>query len=216
LIQSGRQDYVASNTMMDIMQAPSYDDPRIPFYYTEDGAGDYSGGTYGAGNSYATFSKAGEKVTSETWPGILIDYAEVEFYLAEAAAKGFSVAGSAAEHYENGVIASIEYWGGSKSDAMDYLADPDVAFATALGANDIQKIARQKYIAMFNRGIEAWVDYRRFDYPVFNVPPNPGGPFPYRYTYPNAEQTSNEENYTSAAAAIGGDVLDNKLFWDVN
>jgi len=30
LVQSGREDYVASNTLMDIMQAPAVDDPRIP------------------------------------------------------------------------------------------------------------------------------------------------------------------------------------------
>ncbi|HOX82847.1 MAG TPA: SusD/RagB family nutrient-binding outer membrane lipoprotein [Chryseolinea sp.] len=215
LVQSGREDYVASNTMMDLMQAPAMDDPRIPFYYTEDNAGEYSGGTYGTSNSYVTFSKAGDKITSQTFPGILMDYVEVEFLLAEAGARGFSISGTVQEHYENGILASIDYWGADEDDALDYLADPDVAFATAIGANDIQKVARQKYIAMFNRGHEAWVDYRRLDYPIFNVPADPGGPFPFRYTYPNAEQTSNGPNYTEAAAAMGEDLLDTKLFWDV-
>jgi hypothetical protein len=100
--------------------------------------------------------------------------------------------------------------------ATAYLADPDVDFATAIGATTIEKIARQKYIAMFNRGFESWVDYRRLDYPVFNVPPSPGGPFPIRYTYPNAEQTSNGENYTAAAASVGGDELTTRIFWDVD
>ena len=216
LVQSGREDYVASNTMMDLMKAPVIDDPRIPLYYTKDKDGGYSGGKYGTSNAYVTFSKAGAKVTDPEWPGILIDYVEVEFLLAEAAARGFAVTGSAQEHYENGVLASIDYWGGSAVDAAAYLGDPDVAYATAIGANNIQKIARQKYIAMFNRGFEAWVDYRRFDYPVFNVPADPGGPFPYRYSYPNAEQTSNGPNYTAAVAAMGSDELDLKLFWDKN
>ncbi len=214
LVQSGREDYVASNTMMDIMQTPAIDDPRIPLYYTKDNAGGYSGGKYGTSNSYVTFSKAGDIITSPDWPGILIDYVEVEFYLAEAAARGFAVSGTAQKHYENGVLASIDYWGGSSADAKKYLADPAVDFPTAIGATDIQKIARQKYIAMFNRGFEAWVDYRRFDYPVFNVPANPGGPFPYRYSYPNAEQTSNGENYKAAAVSVGGDELTTKIFWD--
>jgi len=216
LVQSGREDYVASNTMMDIMKAPAMDDPRIPLYYTKDNAGGYSGGTYGTSNSYVTFSKAGDLITKEDFPGILMDYVEVEFLLAEAKARGMNVSGTAEDHYKNGIIASIEYWGGSTADALAYVADPDVAFATAIGGTDIKKIARQKYIAMFNRGFEAWVDYRRLDYPVFNVPENPGGPFPIRYSYPNAEQTSNGENYTAAAAAIGGDELDTKIFWDVN
>jgi Starch-binding associating with outer membrane len=216
LVQSGREDYVASNTMMDMMQAPAIDDPRIPLYYTKDKAGGYSGGKYGTSNAYVTFSKAGAIITDPEWPGILLDYVEVEFLLAEAAARtGFGVAGTAKEHYDKGVLASIAYWGGATADANAYLADPAVAFATALGSTDIERIARQKYIAMFNRGHEAWVDYRRLDYPVFNVPANPGGPFPIRYTYPNAEQTSNGTNYTAAAAAVGGDELTTRIFWDV-
>jgi len=216
LIQSGREDYVASNTMMNIMEEPAVDDPRITEYYTVDNYGGYSGGTYGTSNAYVNFSKAGAKVTSPTWPGIIIDYTEVEFLLAEALAKGFSVGGTIAEHYENGIRASMDYWDVDESVADLYIADPDVAYATAIGGNDIQKIARQKYIAMFNRGFESWGDYRRFGYPVYNVPPNPGGPFPLRYTYPVSEQTSNGEKYTEAAAAIGGDDLNVKLFWDVN
>lgn len=214
LVQSEREDYVASNTMIDILQAPAVDDPRIPLFYTEDNDGGYSGGIYGRSNSYVTYSKAGEAMTIETSPGVLMDYAEVEFYLAEAAARGINVAGSAATHYANGVKASIEYWGGDSDDADAYLADPDVAFATAIGGNDIQKIARQKYIALFNRGLEAWTEYRRLDYPVFNAPPIPNGDFPIRYTYPNSEQTSNGENWKAADAAIGGDAVTTRVFWD--
>jgi hypothetical protein len=213
LIQSEREDYVASNTMMDLMQSSIVDDPRIPMYSTVDNAGGYSGGIYGRSNSYVTYSKAGAKMTEEEWPGVLLDYAEVEFYLAEAAQRGFAVGGTAAEHYVEGIEASMEYWG--VSDATLFLADPDIAFATAPGT-DLQKIARQKYVAMFNRGLEAWTEYRRLDYPVFNVPPVANGDFPIRYTYPNSEQTSNGENYTAAAAAIDGDVVTNKVFWDIN
>lgn len=215
LIQSGRQDYVASNTMVDLMQAPAVDDPRIPLYYTTDADGGYTGGIYGSGNSYTEYSNPGAVVTATDFPGVLMDYAEVEFFLAEAAARGYDVTGSAAEHYTAGIMASIEYWGGTEAEALAYLADPDVAFATAPGDTDVDKVARQKYIALFNRGFEAWVDYRRFDFPFFNMPAEPEGPFPLRYTYPNAEQTANGVNYTAAAGAIGGDEMDTKLFWDV-
>lgn len=215
LIQSEREDYVASNTMMDLMQSSVVDDPRIPLYYTKDNAGGYSGGIYGRSNSYVTYSKAGPTMTAETFPGVLMDYAEVEFYLAEAAERGFVVGGTAAEHYEAAIRASISYWGGTGSSADAFLADPDIAFATASGTN-LQKIARQRYIAMFNRGLEAWTEYRRLDYPVFNAPPVANGDFPIRYTYPNSEQTANGENYSAAASAIGGDVVTNKVFWDIN
>jgi hypothetical protein len=214
LIQSEREDYVASNTMIDLMKAPTVDDPRIPLYYTEDNAGGYSGGIYGRSNSYVTYSKAGAAMTETTSPGVLMDYAEVEFLLAEAAARGINVTGSAALHYTNGIKASIEYWGGDAADADAYVADPAVAFATAIGGSDLNKIARQKYLALFNRGLEAWTEYRRLDFPTFNAPPVPNGDFPIRYTYPNSEQTSNGENWSAADAAIGGDELTTKVFWD--
>jgi len=214
LIQSEREDYVASNTMIDMMKAPDTDDPRIPLYYTEDNAGGYSGGIYGRSNSYVTYSKAGEAMTAPTSPGVLLDYAEVEFYLAEASVRGITVAGTAESHYNNAIQASIEYWGGTSAEATAYLADPAVAFTTALGANSLERIARQRYIALFNRGLEAWTEYRRSDFPVLNTPPIPNGDFPIRYTYPNSEQTSNGENWQAADAAIGGDEVTNRVFWD--
>ena len=213
LVQSEREDFVASNTMMDLLTAPDTDDPRIPLYYTVDNVGGFSGGIYGRSNSYVTYSKAGELMTAETSPAVLLDYAETEFYLAEAVSRGFNVGGTVAEHYTAGILASIEYWGGSPEDAEAYVTDPAVDFSSASGT-EIEKIATQKYIALFNRGLEAWTEYRRLDFPVFNEPPVTNGEFPIRYTYPNSEQTSNNENYAVAASAIGGDVVTNRVFWD--
>ncbi len=50
-----------------------------------------------------------------------------------------------------------------------------------------------------------------------NVAPDAatGGPVPTRFTYPINEQTLNADNYAAAAAAIGGDDLLTKLFWDI-
>ncbi|WP_020604641.1 SusD/RagB family nutrient-binding outer membrane lipoprotein [Spirosoma spitsbergense] len=212
LIQSSREDYVASNTMIDMMKTSS--DPRIPLYYTKDNAGAYSGGVYGRSNAFITYSKAGPNMTAQTTPGILLDFVETEFYLAEAAARGYTVGGTAESFYNAGITASVLYWGGTASAATTYLAGPTVAFATAIGATPLQKIARQKYLALFNRGLEAWTEYRRFDFPTFNVPAVPQGDFPVRYTYPNSEQNANITNYTAAATAIGGDKLTTKVFWD--
>jgi hypothetical protein len=212
LIQSSREDYVASNTMMDMLKASN--DPRITLYYTKDNAGGYSGGIYGRSNAYITYSKAGAAMTATTTPGVLLSYDEVAFYLAEAAARGYSVGGTAESFYNAGITASILYWGGTAAAATTYLTEPTVAFATATGSTPLQKIARQKYLALFNRGLEAWTEYRRFDYPTFNKPPIPQGDFPLRYTYPNSEQNANINNYAAAAAAIGGDKLTTKVFWD--
>jgi hypothetical protein len=38
--------------------------------------------------------------------------------------------------------------------------------------------------------------------------------FPNRFPYPGNEQQLNGDNYTSAAAKMGGDKVEFKLFWD--
>lgn len=212
LVQSGRRDFVAANTIVNLMTG--LDDPRVPLYFTTDRNGGYSGGIYGSSNSYSAFSKPSTTITDPTFPGVLLDYAEVEFLLAEAAARNFNVPGTAEEHYNNAITASILDWGGTEEDAQTYLANPSVAYTTAAG-DFRQKIGTQKWIALYNRGHEAWTEYRRLDAPTLNTVANPIADFPLRYTYPVNEQNLNTRNYDAAAAAIGGDEVTTKLFWDV-
>jgi hypothetical protein len=212
LIQSGRKDFVAANTIVDIMNGLS--DPRVPLYFTTDAAGGYSGGIYAASNNYTTYSKPSDRVTAPDHESLFFDYAEVRFLLAEAVERGFSVGGTAAEHYEAGIRASIEYWGGSSADADTYLANPAVAYATAAG-DWKTKIGNQKWIALYNRGFEGWTEWRRLDAPTLNVPDGLAyEDIPKRYTYPVQEQTLNAANYTSGASAVGGDNVKVRLFWD--
>jgi hypothetical protein len=212
LVQSGRRDFVAANTIMNMMLA--LDDPRVPLYFTTDRNGGYTGGIYGSSNSYSAFSKPSTTITDPAFPGVLIDYAEVEFLLAEAAARGFNVPGTAEEHYNNAITASILDWGGTEEDAQLYLANPGVAYSTAAG-DFRQKIGTQKWLALYNRGHEAWTEYRRLDAPALNTVANPIADFPLRYTYPVNEQNLNTRNYDAASTAIGGDEVTTKLFWDV-
>lgn len=214
LVQSGRQDFVAANTLVDTMKSLS--DPRIPFYFSNDANGGFTGGTYGSNNNYATYSKPSDKVIRPDFESILIDYAEVEFLLAEAVERGFNVSGTAASHYNNAVTASIKYWGGSDADAAAYLANPAVNYATAPG-NWKAKIGFQKWIALYNRGFDAWTEWRRLDNPELKAPVDAVSVIPVRYTYPVNEQTLNPKNYKAASSAIGGDgdAVSTKLFWDV-
>ncbi len=142
-----------------------------------------------------------------------MDYSEVQFLLAEAVERGF-IAGTAETYYNNAITASIIYWGGLASDATAYLAQPSVAYTTATG-NYKEKIGVQKWIALNNRGYEAWVEWRRLDYPVL-APALPTLVIPKRLIFPVSEQTQNGTAYTAAAAAMGGDLTTTKLFWDVN
>jgi hypothetical protein len=212
LIQSGRRDFVAANTIVDLMN--NLNDPRVSLYFTTDREGGYTGGIYGSSNSYSTYSKPSATITDPEFPGVLLDYTEVEFYLSEAAARGMNVGGTAEEHYNAAITSSITDWEGSETEAQLYLANPAVAYTTAEG-DFRQKIGTQKWIALYNRGHEAWTEYRRLDAPQFNTVANPVGDFPIRYTYPVGEQNLNTENYNQAASSVGGDVVTTKLFWDI-
>jgi hypothetical protein len=145
-----------------------------------------------------------------------MDYSEVEFLLAEAVERGIAVGGTAATHYTNAVTASLNYWNVSSTNIAAYLAQPTVAYATATGTWK-QKIGEQAYLSLYNRGFEAWTSYRRLDFPVLTAPADAViSVVPKRYTYPAAEQTLNATNNAAAAAAIGGDAMTTKIFWDIN
>ena len=210
LVQSGRKDFVAANTIVDRMKG--LNDPRIPHYFSTDAAGDYSGGIYGSLNNYATFSKPHPALTAPDYPAVLFDAAETHFLRAEAIERGF-ITGDAAAEYELAIRASIEFWGGSIAEADAYLAQPSVAYATAAG-DWKQKIGTQAWIAYYNRGYEAWTTWRRLDYPVLIAPSDAVSAIPVRLTYSVEEQNLNTAQYNAAASAIGGDLVTTKLFWN--
>ncbi|QDH78165.1 SusD/RagB family nutrient-binding outer membrane lipoprotein [Echinicola soli] len=212
---STREDYVAASTLVDAMN--DRNDPRRIQYFSQVD-GEFIGGRYGFENSYANFSTVSEKIADPTQEGVLLDFAEVSFLLAEAAERGYSVSGTAVEHYTSAVTASITYWGGSASDVTAYLAQPSVNYITAPGGWK-QVIGTQKWIALYNRGYDAWLEWRRLDAPNLQPPEVDGASalvIPLRMIYPVNEQTLNGANRAAAAEAIGGDSGETALFWDVN
>lgn len=220
LVSSGRHDYVAANTLVDTMNA--LDDPRRAYFFTQVDTSTvngvvklaYLGGPYGVSNNYLSYSNVGENILIPTFEGMILDYSEVEFLLAEAVERGYDVGGTAEEYYNTAIEASIAYWGGTTEEAATYLANPKVAYATAEGTWR-QKIGMQSWIALYNRGFEAWTAWRKFDYPVMEAPADAVSDIPVRYTYPIDEQTLNSANYNDAAEAIGGDDVTTKLFFDI-
>ena len=221
-ILTTRTDYIGASAFIDKLNA--LNDPRLPGYFTLAANGKYVGGYYGFTNSYANYSTMTVRMRSYDFEALLLDYPETEFALAEAAARGFNVPGTAAGHYNNAVTASIIYWGGTAAQAATYLARPDVAYATA--STDFREvIGNQKWIALYNRGFESWTEWRRLDFPKLSppstatAPPGQSAPdgltIPVRIIYPINEQTLNGASRAAAAAAIGGDLVTTKLFWDV-
>jgi hypothetical protein len=227
----GRKDYMPTNTIVNIManqdgtdnDPMTYDlggvDPRLDNYFTEaevEGGG-YIGATAGkdGAQTYGLFSHFQDEFFEATFPSMMIDYVEVEFFLAEAAQRGgYGVPGTAEEHYNNAITASILYWHGTQEEADAYLALPGVAYDAAKWK---ERIGVQKWIAHFNRAVESWTEWKRLDYPQLNVPEGLSyGDIPLRYVYPYNEVLQNKANYEAAAAAIGGDETSTPIFWDVN
>jgi hypothetical protein len=211
LVQSGRTDFVGANTFVDVLQ--ELDDPRLEEYFQPVG-GEYIGGVYGSANSPSSFSLPGEQLFDPTLPGNVITASEVYFLLAEAAARGYSVGGTAEEFFEEGVVASVLEWNAaSETEAEAYAARA----WTETPGDELAKIAYQKWIALYNNGFEGWTVYRLFDDALpFNAPEDMTlADVPTRFLYPTSEATLNPSGYQAAASAIGGDTKTTNLFFDV-
>lgn len=211
LVESGRADFVGANTIVEIMN--DLDDSRRPIYFQENlGTDTYLGGVYGENNTYSDYSHPGTVYEDPTLEGVIIDYSEVQFLMAEAVEMGL-ISGSAETYYNEGITASFEYWGAT--DVATYLASADVAYSTAASTWQ-ETISVQKWLALYNRGFEGWSTYRIYGYPAMNIPPVSLEDVPRRYTYPEDEPSINGTSYAAAAAAMGGDLKSSTVFWDVN
>ena len=154
-------------------------------------------------------------------PNQLLTYAEVCFLKAEAATRGWG-ASSSQQFYEDGIRASMEYYGIADSDIITYLAG-DAAFDGTL-----EQLITQKWIALYLNGYEAFAEYRRTGYPVLqkwdmvldnitiidttlvNVDP---ATVPGRIPYPDNEPEFNLVNYNAAVTQQGPDNLYTKVWW---
>ncbi|MCV6630279.1 MAG: SusD/RagB family nutrient-binding outer membrane lipoprotein [Flavobacteriaceae bacterium] len=216
LVLSGRNDFVAAETIIDVLE--DLNDPRLQsFFLPVAGSTEYKGGGIGASSAFKDHSHVTPRVQAAEEKGVLFDYAETEFLLAEAVARGYAVGGTAKEHYDAAITASFEFW--EAANVATYLAQADIDYDTALAASTAtdpwkEVIGTQKWIALFNRGMEAWTSIRLLDFPEMRPAAEAVSGYPQRYTYPIVEQTLNGTSYTAAAAAIGEDKVEQKLFWD--
>ncbi|MEO9968065.1 MAG: SusD/RagB family nutrient-binding outer membrane lipoprotein, partial [Reichenbachiella sp.] len=149
LVLSGRADFIAANTIVDIMNGVN--DPRRSVYFRENlGAGVFDGGIYGDANAYANFTQVGDILHQPTTAGVLFNYAEIEFLMAEMVERGgYGVTGTAADHYNAGITASFDQWGATIG---TYLSETEVDYATATGTWR-QKIGTQLWLALYNQGL---------------------------------------------------------------
>jgi hypothetical protein len=214
-----RDDHRVSEMTVETLRG--LNDPRLAVYAQKAAeTGEYKGVPNGLTSSVATglgltrTSKIGTFFSSQKSPSFLMTYAEVAFLKAEAAEKGW-IAGSAAQFYGEGIRAAMETVGVTGAAVDAYLAQPSVAYRG--GAAGLNQIYQQKWIALFGQGIEAWAEYRRTGVPALSLAKSPVAgvtAIPRRLNYPTTEFTFNEANVTAAAAAMGGDQLGTRVWWD--
>lgn len=151
-------------------------------------------------------------------PATYMDYAEIQFILAEAALKGWITGGQAAakNYYEAGVRASMAKWSaqGAFSDPVVTIttADADTYLASPLGSWDLatnkqEFLGNQKFLALFWVGMEAYHEYRRTGYPVLTIGEGTiynDKVLPTRLGYPNITLLTNSSNANAALQEMGG------------
>lgn len=207
IIAGNREEYKVGEVIVNMLVADG--DPRLAVYAQVNEDGIFRGKPAGIQDvpsdtwSYGNVSPIGELYVDPTAPAHFMSYAELQFLMAEAAQRGL-ISGSAATFFANGIAANLEANG---LGAGAYT----VAYDGTLG-----QIATQKWIALFGQGVEAWTEWRRTGFPALTpaIDAISISEIPSRYTYPSSEQSLNAASYTAASAAIGGDVLTTKVWWN--
>jgi hypothetical protein len=119
--------------------------------------------------------------------------------------------------YENAITASHTQWGLTAADAAGYIATGTIAYGTVTQEN-LNKIALQKYIALYPDGLQGWSEWRRTGIPVLTPAQdasNSGGKIPRRFVYGTNDYSTNKANVLAATALLsGGDSQDAKVWWD--
>lgn len=166
-------------------------------------------------------------------PFAKIRYSDVNFYLAEAALRGWTT-DDANLYYLKGIEADMVFkqtymvddvkyhYGRVITDTYisDFIAKPQVQL-TGDFDDDLKKILSQKYLANFFQvyELEAYMDYRRTGYPEFPINPNTNmntqtDRIPMRFMYPTSEYNYNSANVSAAIRRqFNGNDEVNQLMW---
>ncbi len=176
----------------------------------------YSPGTVAAKKAYFYSNTSTSSLMTEPLTGMMMNYAELKFILAEASVKGW-LTGSAETYYNDGVLNSIKLWIPTWNVPIaSYLATADIAWKPAGTFSDkMEQIHLQKYYALFLTDLQQWFEYRRTGHPVLPVGAGllNGGVMPARMVYPIYVQSTNPTNYQLALAAQGPDAISTKVWW---
>jgi hypothetical protein len=158
----------------------------------------------------------------------MMNCAEVDFILAEAAAKGW-INGTGENYYVKGIADGINYWLPTKFTSVadpelnNYITSADIDWDNSLPLNTttpgtpskMESIQLQKYYATFLVDYQQWFEYRRTGHPF--LPKGSGlangGKMPARLNYPLVSQSTNPTSYRNAIAAQGPDDINTLVWW---
>jgi hypothetical protein len=178
----------------------------------------YTPGTVTDRKSYFYSNTSTTSLQNDPLGGMIMNYAEVKFILAEAALKGW-ISSSAETHYNDGVLNGIRLWLPTWNvPILTYLQgngnDMRLSAATTFDEK-MEYIHLQKYYALFLTDLQQWFEYRRTGHP--NLPKGPGlrnnGVMPARMTYPVYVQSTNPTNYQAAVSSQGPDLISTQVWW---
>lgn len=211
-----RDDHGVSVNIVDTLK--KYTDPRLAVYAKPAPSdGEYRGVTIGPASSptVSLYSRIGARFRDDA-AGFspFMNYAELNFVVAELAQKGWSTGSTTAQiAYEQGITASFQENGLSAAQSSAYLSESIVAWS-----NRPAQIHLQKWLALFKNGHEAWAEMRRTDFPL--LPAAAGSAFPghnrppLRYPYPAEETTLNGQNSAASRADVDDNFWGKQMWWD--
>ncbi len=197
-----------------------WNDPRVSVLYKPNANGNFKGLQNGLSresintqgidlNTISLFGSIFRDVPNGV-DGQFMQYAELQFSLAEAAERGL-ISGSVNDYYTKGIQASFDYY--KVAVPAGYFTSAPVVLNTT---DNLNRILTQKWLSLINCGHEAWFNVRRTGIP--NLKPGPDNlnndQYPSRYLYPESEQATNAQNYATAAARMGGDDINSKVWWE--
>ncbi|MEO8173096.1 MAG: SusD/RagB family nutrient-binding outer membrane lipoprotein [Sediminibacterium sp.] len=188
------------------------------------GTGDVKGCYF---QSYDNTSTGGTwSLQQNAFTGIIMQYAEVQFILAEASAKGW-ISGDTKNFFYQGIASAINYWvpnfpeSISSANFTQHLVNLSAAseiWTDNLSlAEKMELIHLQKYYALFMTDLQQWFEYRRTGHPMLPKGQglSNGGVMPARLVYPVYVQAANPVNYKTAVAAQGPDEISTKVWWQL-
>lgn len=195
--------------MMNLMQG--FNDPRIPVYFEPASDGVFRTDKFcTTGQADGSLSRIHPNYVAPATSMYVSTLPEARFLEAEAYVfKGnYSQAENA---FKSGVTASLEANGITGAAVTTYLAQFKPFPSNEEAAQKL--IITQKYLAMFIRTTEPWLDYLRTGYPELDWAGSIDGLVnnhpPYRHMYPTEVRTD-DPNCPAAVVDPGKD----KIFWD--